>query len=111
MKCRAFVLPSLVFSLVVACGGSDEEAEAEAATNHCADICNFWAECNSGEIDPSACDEHCAEVVSDVSDDCLELYGAQTECEADNLDCSDLLGEACAAESQAYRECESVAGE
>lgn len=95
--------------LLVGCGGGDDEGDPKRteSSRNCEDVCNFWAACNSRDLEPSACADHCDEQAANVSEDCLELYVTQTDCEADSLDCSDLLGTACEAEYDAYYECES----
>lgn len=91
------------------CSGAedDDDAQRTESSQNCEDVCDFWAQCNSRELEPGACADHCDEQSSEVSEDCLDLYLAQTDCEADHLDCSDLLGTACQAEYDAYYDCEA----
>lgn len=103
-------LSALVACLLVAgCGGDDgDDPKRTESSKNCEDVCNFWANCNSRELEPSVCADHCDEQSSSVSEDCLDLYVAQTDCEVESLDCSDLLGTACEAEYDAFYECEDA---
>jgi hypothetical protein len=100
--------PLLFCLLVTGCGGDEGDPQRSESSRNCEDVCNFWAKCNSRELEPSVCANHCDEQSANVSNDCLDLYATQTDCEAENLDCSDRLGTACEAEYDAYYECESA---